>query len=330
MARVPDVTPPAADARDAPGRVRVFGVLLATDRALPGLPIAPPGDDGQFPFWQLVTTDRAVPCHSATARRLGALTYGNGTIVTLGVGTDGAEIVIGDTGRFTITDSRIEHAAPFGVDRGAVALDLIGIVLPYALHAGGAWCMHASAVQMPAGVIAFVAARGTGKSTLAAHCVQDGAPLVADDVVVIRQLEGVATVTPSGVPLRLRAETARAVGVAATVVDDWGKVRVEAPLADRVMPIAAIYVLTAAAPDATIERAARTTRAAALALLTNGKITELLGGDAAGDALSRCITLSRAAPVFDLSVPRDLARLGEVTAALRAWHATPADVPERA
>lgn len=329
MARVPEVTPPASDARDAPERVRVFGAMLATDRPLPGLPVAPPGDDGQFPFWQLVTAECEHPGHSTTALRLGAMTYGNGTRVTLALGEHGAEIVIGDTGRFTLADAaRIEHAAPADVDRAAVALDLIGVVLPYALHAAGAWCMHASAVQMPAGVIAFVAARGTGKSTLAARCVQDGAALVADDVVVIRQVDGVATVTPSGVPLRLRAETAHAVGAATAPADEWGKVRVAAPLANSVLPLAAIYVLGAVAPDAAIDRVPRATRAAALALLTNGKITELLGGGAAGDALSRCITLSHAAPVYDLSVPRDIARLGEVSAALRAWHAMPAAIAD--
>jgi hypothetical protein len=69
-------------------------------------------------------------------------------------------------------------------------------------------------------------------------------------------------------------------------------------------------------------------RAAALALLAHGKITALLGGQSGGDALSRCVEIARDADVFDFSVPRDLARLGDVTAQLLAWHArVPAAAP---
>lgn len=318
--------PPAPAADEAPGRVRVFGAVLHTDRLLPGLPVAPSGDDGQFPFWHLETreTDLA-PAHSDAGAISGQLTFSSGPVVTLADRRALPELVVSDTGRFTIDDATrtIVHLAPSSVDRDAVALDLIGVVLPYLLHRDGAWCVHASAVQTAAGVIAFVALRGTGKSTLAAACVQQGCALVADDVVVLREHAGQVTVTPSGVPLRLRAETARAVGVRSDAADAWGKVRVSGAMAQEVMPLAAVYLLTAAAGDAAPERVERSARAAALALLTNGKITELLGGVAAGDALARCVTLAGMTQVYDLAVPRDLARLPDVVQTLLAWHAAP-------
>ncbi|MBC7842826.1 MAG: hypothetical protein H7099_10960 [Gemmatimonadaceae bacterium] len=316
--------PPAPDAQGAPERVRIFGEVLATDRSLPGLPVAPTIGDGQFPFWELQTSDAppAVATHSADATVLGRLEYPGAVAVSLAQRARGIEILVSDTGRFDLTAecNVISHHAPVGVDRAAVALDLIGVVLPMALHQRGAWCVHASAVRMGDAVIAFGAPRGTGKSTLAAACVQVGCTLVADDVVVLNATHAGITVTPTGVPLRLRPETARAVGAHSDDADAWGKVRIGGRVADETLPLAAIYLLQPLSGDAAIERVPRATRAAALALLAHGKITALLGGDAAGEALSRCVELAHRAAVYDLAIPRDLTRLHDVTAQLLEWH----------
>lgn len=307
----------------APGRVRVFGSVLATDRPLPGLPVAPTGD-GQFAFWELRTTEScdALIGHSQGAVLTGRQPYANGIEVTLASAESGPEIAVSDTGRFAFAhDSRVvQHAAPFGVSRDAVALDVIGVVLPYLLHRDGAWCLHASAVQTTRGVIAFIASPGTGKSTLALALAQRGCALVADDVVVVRSVADGTTVIPSGLPLRLRAETARAAGAAVHDVDAWGKVRVDSTAARDALPLCAIYVLSPVAATAAVERVPRATRAAALALLANGKITELLGADVSGDALHRCVDIAGRIAVYDLAVPRDLGRLQDVTDALLGWH----------
>lgn len=321
------MTSPASAAAAAPGRARVFGRTLTTDRPLPGLPAAPPADGGHFRVWILRTDDAhaLVPGHREDSAHVGGASWSSGITASLAQGADGAEIVISDTGRFTLHRDgvHVTHDAPRGVNRAAVALDLIGTVLPYALHQDGAWCVHASAVQCADGVVAFVAPRGTGKSTLAVACLAAGCALVADDVVVLQGHAGSVRVTPAGVPVRLRGHTAVAVGAGAGVPDDWGKVRIDGAAAVDEVPLAAIYVLTAVDGEAPVERRPRAARAAALALFTNGKITELLGAAAAGEALARCTMLAAPGVVHDLAVPRDLARLPEVTAALMAWHGGP-------
>ncbi len=308
---------------EAPEWVRLFGEVLVSDRPLPGLPVAPSGD-GQFAFRALHTTctGHAPVGHSVGAVLIGRQPYSNGVEVTLALGDSGFEIAISDTGRFAIEANgrAVRHTAPISVDRSAVALDVIGIVLPFLLHREGAWCLHASAVQTASGVIAFVASPGTGKSTLALALSQHGCALVADDVVVMRPAADGITVVPSDLPLRLRAETARVAGEAVHAIDAWGKVRIDAPAASAPLRLAAIYVLSPVAADALVERVPRATRAAALALLANGKITELLGADATGDALHRCVDIAERSTVFDLAVPRDLARLHDVTDVLLGWH----------
>jgi hypothetical protein len=322
--RVPDVTPPAPDAHAAPGRVRVFGEWLATDRSLPGLPVSGSGD-GQLPFWTLRThdaSDAEALQHPAGAAVAGRHPYANDVVVTLSHGSASDDIVISDTGRYSLAGdaTTIVHHAPRDADRSAVTLDLIGVVLPYALHRRGDWCLHASAVETGDGVVAFLAERGTGKSTLAAACMRRGCALVADDVVVLRPAAHGVQVTPTGLPIRLRAETARAVGVDAGDVIDWGKVRIDGRPVHGARPLVACYLLVPAAEDAMVERASRTTRAAALALLSHGKITELLGAAGASTALSRCVDLAHHVPMWDITVPRTLDRIAEVTDALLAWH----------
>ena len=321
------MTSPASAATAASGPLRLFGRTLITDQPLPGLPVAPNADGGHFRVWTLQTDDShsAAPGHRDGTTHLGATTWSSGITASLAAGTAGIEIVISDTGRFTLQPDGVHlaHDAPHGVDRAAVALDLIGTVLPYALHVDGAWCVHASAVQCAEGVIAFVAPRGTGKSTLAAACIVERCALVADDVVVLRTHADAVRVTPAGVPLRLHERTASLVGARGGVRDDWGKVRIDGAASVDELPLAAVYVLTAVEAAAPVERVPRTVRAASLALLTNGKITELLGAAGAGEALARCTTLAAAGAVYDLGVPRDLDRLPDVVAALLGWHGGP-------
>jgi hypothetical protein len=76
-------------------------------------------------------------------------------------------------------------------------------VLPLALSKLGKLVFHASAVEIGAASIAFVAKSGRGKSTLAAGFAVTGHRFLTDDALVLEPVDGVYQVLPSHPSLRL-------------------------------------------------------------------------------------------------------------------------------
>jgi hypothetical protein len=70
-------------------------------------------------------------------------------------------------------------------DMALLRLFLFGSVMGFICHQRGLLPLHASAVAVGDQAIAFCGPPGMGKSTLAAFCVDAGARLVADDVLVV-------------------------------------------------------------------------------------------------------------------------------------------------
>jgi hypothetical protein len=86
-----------------------------------------------------------------------------------------------------------------------VALYLLGPVLGIVLYLRGALCLHASAVAMGGRAVAFVGDSGAGKSTTAAAFARLGYPVLAEDVVVLREVGGEWLVPPAYPYVRLWA-----------------------------------------------------------------------------------------------------------------------------
>jgi hypothetical protein len=76
-------------------------------------------------------------------------------------------------------------------------------VLPLILSQRGKLVLHASAVAVADGAIAFVGKTGLGKSTLAASFLKAGFPLLTDDCLLLEEREGRLLVQPSYPGLRL-------------------------------------------------------------------------------------------------------------------------------
>jgi hypothetical protein len=160
--------------------------------------------------------------------------------------------------------------------------------LPLLLQAEGYEAIHASAVQMPGGVVAFCGFSGTGKTTVAYALSQRGYDLWADDV-VLWSSSGVGGNLPSSSRLphtvNLRPESRRffglvpdadvVVGTARSEEDQVGAIAVLAPVAAPVLkitPLSLDVALTAILPHVhcffAAEGRARKTAAAYLDLVS--------------------------------------------------------------
>jgi hypothetical protein len=107
--------------------------------------------------------------------------------------------------RYLVTEGREIVVDP---DANAVPLDvrayLLGAMFVVLCQQRGLLPLHASAVAGKSGVVAFLANSGQGKSTLAAHLVQRGFRVIADDICLIDATPpGDAMVIPTAPWLKL-------------------------------------------------------------------------------------------------------------------------------
>ncbi len=320
---------------------QVFGGVLRSALVWPELS---PCEPVVSPDWILCRGDPVgLP---SSASRLGTHRYADDVDVSLWSDGELWRVATSDIGDFDIADDSrtIVWRADAGtsVNRANEELarfDMLGRVLPLALHRGGALSLHGSAVVTPAGAILLLGAKGRGKSTLALALAQRGAPLLTDDVAVVEAPtdEG-APVRPGVHAVRLWPDAAERLGTA-----DYGspgsigRKLVIQTLPDRLRafrpaPLAAVYILepgTQAGVGAPPVRRERLRQVDAVRQLL-GQVTagNLLGGEAAPVVLARVAELTRRAPVHVLRLHHDFARLNDVVTAILGWHMADADTVE--
>lgn len=86
---------------------------------------------------------------------------------------------------------------------------LLGPVLAFVLRRLGVLSLHASGVVIGGRALAFCGASGAGKSTIAAAFAARGHAALADDVVALREVDGVALAYPAADHLRVWDDSAR-------------------------------------------------------------------------------------------------------------------------
>lgn len=183
----------------------VYGLRLAANLALPGLPLRL--DSGVFDVWirlkdwtafpttfpasietSYTSSDEAAP--GQPNLRVGVLPGGDyfGFFYN-----DGVRFAVERRGREVWGDwpenYTLEDACTY----------LIGPVLGFVLRVRGVTCLHASAVAVGEQAIALVGFPGAGKSTTAAAFAHFGYSVIADDVVALRE-EGENFLVPPGYP----------------------------------------------------------------------------------------------------------------------------------
>lgn len=306
---------------------QLFGGVFQAPFEIPGLQAA----RGGVPDWAL--TVAAPSTSTGEVEVLGTEQVEPGVEVALQRCPGAWRLVFDDTGPFDISEdgSTITWRAPTGADLDAARKDLLGRVLPLCLHLRGVVSLHGSAVALRGEAIAFVAPKFHGKSTTAAALVEAGALLLADDVIPVRDTE-VPVVLPSVGFLQLWKDAAEQVATGAEAVPGAA----DGPKAQRrwarqearsveATPLSAVYLLAPAGEDANavVSRARIPPVQAALALLGQLKLANLLGPAERGRLLDVTARLAERVAVYRLTVPKGLDRIHELTNALQAWHAPP-------
>jgi hypothetical protein len=198
-------------------------------------------------------------------------------------------------------------------------------VLPLASALQGLESFHASAVELRGHAVAFVAASGTGKTSVAAHLVAAGAPLVTDDVLALEPgPQGVLAYPGCGLvnldESELAAMDGRGRRRLGRLLGRSDKLHFAVDVLDREIPLGLVYFLRRSASDrplAIVEDGRPTQR-----LLAAGFLSYLRSPERLLNHLDACARLSEAAPTFTVEVPAGLPARG--VAEELAKHATAA------
>ena len=165
---------------------------------------------------------------------------------------DALVLIVADVGRFRIAQGQSIIVEPLpGVPARNVRLFLLGSAFGVLLHQRGLLPLHANAIDIGGRAIAFMGGSGSGKSTLAAWFHDQGYPVLADDVCVVRFAGGGQPSVCAGLPrLRLREDVIELTGREAadferSYIGAFDKFDVPIPVSNDAggLPLAAIYAL---------------------------------------------------------------------------------------
>ena len=153
-------------------------------------------------------------------------------------------------GRFSVVQGKeiLIDPAPQASDED-LRFVVLGSLLGALLHQRNLLALHASAIQMPQGVVLFMGASGHGKSTLMATLAQRGYGIISDDVVAIRQKKGRPPMALPAFPrLRLWEDSVTQLGYARNALSPMRKgmkkylIPVE-HFVNQTLPVHGIYIL---------------------------------------------------------------------------------------
>ncbi len=308
----------AGSARD----YSIFGGSLRSDIDLPELSRA----TSDQPDW----TFRRASEPLASSELLGDETVDVGIRVHCGRLRDGYRLDFTDTGIFDITDGgRLIEWRPGSFEPlDLVRADLLGGVFSVALHLQGLICLHSSAVAIGGVAIAFVANKGTGKSTITAALCDAGSRFITDDMLPV--LPGtLVTAWPSAPAVRLLPDSASRLGYAKGPTHPTsGKYHVNTLPAERVenhrLPLGVVYELASVAPKAgspAIRRVRLDGAAAVATLLRHSRAGLVIGSAESARLFERAVDVARSVPVYRLEIARDFDQLPAVVEELNSWHA---------
>lgn len=302
------------------GLYRVFGLDVQAEIALPELAAAP--DAAALDR----TTDVTIRIGDAP-RPPGAVA------IAEGVAADAGRfwMDVPDVARIVVRSGREIVVDPVpGADALVIRAFLLGSALGALLHQRGLLPLHASAVRMGGGAVAFLGASGAGKSTIALHLADRGVgrghATLSDDICALEIVDGATLLHPG--PRRMKLWPG---SLAATGRDPVGLAPVlpmldkyQLPLAGddagSAVPLAAVFLLDCG-PGTGIEPLPLP--AATAALVANTFRGELVAPMGRGRThFDQCLAIARAPGVQRLRREWSLDRLNAASAAVERWIAS--------
>jgi hypothetical protein len=260
-------------------RLGAFGLEVESDFPLPGARRSPPAPPGDRALAVRSVAHEELEPLAGEPRVLRYLHMFDGCAYAMLEGSSGDVLVAyGFRGFFHLSaDRRVLRCASRGEDDPVWSRVLMDTVLWTASLLRGHELLHASAVRTEAGVLAFSAVSGGGKTSLAAEHLRRGALLFTDDVVALDDAGGGITAHPGPPVMNLPARLVRDLkGV--TVLRDFSEeqwVAIDGPQPPA-QPLAAI-VLVHRAPG--LETRCEPQQRAILALLPHAIGFPYLGRD---------------------------------------------------
>lgn len=312
----------------------VYGLVLASDEVLPGLPIADRED--RIPDVRIHIKASSSPvscaCTDAHSFYVSDLTDENG-IPTLRArflaGGDYLALTYCDGARFAIDRRGHEVFAewPDSMALEDIAPYLLGPVLGLVLRLRGTVPLHASAVAIGDCAVAFAGPAGAGKSTTAAALAKRKCRVLSDDVVALNQ-DGSRLVVPSGYPrVNLWKESIQGVlgegGTLPLISPNWDKhfMPLDEPgqFEARALELAGIYILQKREPkleEPLVERLTGTEAFAAL--LSNTYMNYLPDREMRRREFELLGRVVAEIPIRCVRVPANLSKLPDLCAVIEA------------
>lgn len=225
---------------------------------------------------------------------------------------DGAQFVVDRAG------TRIWVEWPDTLSLQDISTYLFGPVMGWVLRLRGFLCLHASAVAVNGGAVAFVGESGGGKSTTAAGFAQRGHAVLADDVVAIFGPPGSLLVTPSYPELRLWPDSAAAIYGSDNGRSESMPTKEKSRLdlrqrgqrfQDEPLPLAAVYILNDAHAAGRDDLRTLTHREALMTLVANTHAGRLLDKKARKQEFELLAALVARVRVCEVFRGADLAQL---------------------
>jgi len=220
-------------------------------------------------------------------------------------------------GFFRVSEGRQISVAPLpGIKPAELQPWLAGPAWAALCYQRGLLITHASAVNFEDGAVAFCGRAGSGKSTTAAHLHALGYAMISDDLCRIEISGGAVFVHPSTPRLRLRSDALVGLETQMPVTPLRTESRLEKTLlwtpnwSRKPLPLKAIYLLNWGE-----HRLRRLTGSAALhsflqAASYRGDLIDSM--ERSASFMSSCIELLRRIPLWELSRPQEVERIGEI------------------